>query len=666
MGKSVQRNGYSALSASVMVMSIATIVARRVLGPSPWLDYAAIAALFALTITVIDMVLAVLLKPWRYFNRQFWIGLLFGAISGLAGGLLYVSDYGVPTGLTYEQLAGPAESWARLTRVVVIAAIINAFLHLAEQIYLLRHSLGHRRHEGLAILLASVAAIVLAAFVAAGAPDWIGRPANFATAGLVDWIGTGRCGPWPDGPSRVSSDECSLGILRTYQIITIVGVSALMTVLYYGRALSLSRGRLMFALAGLAFLLGATYALLYFSGTYNQLLPLKDPLITAALTAMWVAYVGFLIGILRWARNMALNEALIDAFKNREAFGAMLSSRLGRKLTDFSPGSSFDDTVDAVVDDAKENNWLHALIVNARFSRPDHAGLSAVADRAGVGILPPEPANIDRVAEQLHIDGPTPEIKFQRIVRSGAGFIPPADWDLRKAKIEKCVCRVEQDGVPLGTGFLVKPDLVLTNFHVVEPYIKSKAWAGVQCRFDYKAAISTGVIYQLSAHQPEVASSPPSSWDLNPNAAGPEPDKLDFALIRLAEPAGNLPLGQSPEANAPVRGHIDLSKVKEQKISKDAIVLIMQHPRGGPLQQDIGFITDVIKDGLRLRHSANTLEGSSGAPCFAIHDLTPVAIHHLGAGWESQPGSLYNQAISLKIIIEAIARAGPDAPQLDQ
>ena len=46
-------------------------------------------------------------------------------------------------------------------------------------------------------------------------------------------------------------------------------------------------------------------------------------------------------------------------------------------------------------------------------------------------------------------------------------FINPSEWFERLAPIEFRVCRIEAHGQPLGTGFLVGPDLVLTNYHVV-------------------------------------------------------------------------------------------------------------------------------------------------------------------------------------------------------
>src|SRR5206468_574258 len=68
--------------------------------------------------------------------------------------------------------------------------------------------------------------------------------------------------------------------------------------------------------------------------------------------------------------------------------------------------------------------------------------------------------------------------------------LPPFDfavWREKMALIEGQVCRVELNGNAAGTGFLVGPDAVLTNYHVLESVLKGTRPPGeVTCRFDYK------------------------------------------------------------------------------------------------------------------------------------------------------------------------------------
>jgi hypothetical protein len=57
---------------------------------------------------------------------------------------------------------------------------------------------------------------------------------------------------------------------------------------------------------------------------------------------------------------------------------------------------------------------------------------------------------------------------LQRNVRPYLAKLDIRVWQDRLVKIERQVCRVELEGNALGTGFLVGPDTVLTNWHVFE------------------------------------------------------------------------------------------------------------------------------------------------------------------------------------------------------
>ena len=54
------------------------------------------------------------------------------------------------------------------------------------------------------------------------------------------------------------------------------------------------------------------------------------------------------------------------------------------------------------------------------------------------------------------------------------------------AQIERRVCRVELEGNAVGTGFLVGPDTVLTNWHVFEAAKNQGKIDALGCRFDYE------------------------------------------------------------------------------------------------------------------------------------------------------------------------------------
>src|SRR5262249_29997472 len=142
---------------------------------------------------------------------------------------------------------------------------------------------------------------------------------------------------------------------------------------------------------------------------------------------------------------------------------------------------------------------------------------------------------------------------LERTLRERGGIEDFVLWSNKLLQFRSQICRIEDPRVPtnaLGTGFLVGPDLVLTNYHVVEKYIENDPRIGAEvrdtkelrCRFDY-AVESTGE----NAGTPKSLASGPG-WlvdyakysHVDPGDQGglPQSTELDYALLRLSEPVG--------------------------------------------------------------------------------------------------------------------------------
>jgi Effector-associated domain 1 len=102
---------------------------------------------------------------------------------------------------------------------------------------------------------------------------------------------------------------------------------------------------------------------------------------------------------------------------------------------------------------------------------------------------------------------------LERLVRETTAYIDPEIWLQKAGKLQVCVCRIEiallTGGKIYGTGFLIAPDLVMTNYHVVECVAaredNSKSYVGplaraedVVCRFDYKV-LANGMVNEGSS-----------------------------------------------------------------------------------------------------------------------------------------------------------------------
>jgi len=290
------------------------------------------------------------------------------------------------------------------------------------------------------------------------------------------------------------------------------------------------------------------------------------------------------------------------------------------------------------IEHARRDDWLPDLVAAARERRPRNVDIARIADDLGLTIAGPR------------LDNPT-GTTLEALVQANAKFITPAIFRERLAFLEGQVCWIEIPGRG-GTGFLVGPDLVLTNQHVIDPVEKGLArWQDVRCLFDYREPV-VGALGTKKGTEVGLAdgwlvdSLPPSQFDWDP-ALGDATDKeLDFALVRLAEPVGDLPLGgASADPSAEPRMWITVAD-PPPTLAAGNQVFLLQHPKGEPLQMAVGKVTKFNSAGTRVRYDANSKDGSSGSPCFDA-DLQLVALHH--AHDRAYPPA-WNQAVPMASI----------------
>jgi hypothetical protein len=161
-----------------------------------------------------------------------------------------------------------------------------------------------------------------------------------------------------------------------------------------------------------------------------------------------------------------------------------------------------------------------------------------------------------------------------------------------------CVCRIERpDQTAVGTGFLIGPDLVLTNRHVVD----AAQTSNIQLRFRY-TSMAGGIVVGLRSKE-----SIPRFSDV---------DELDFAALRVERPLSSRDGIES----------IELTDVKIP-VSGDALS-ILQHPGGGPVKLALttNGVIRTFPERSAIRYVTAAMGGSSGSPCFN-EDWKVVAIH---------------------------------------
>lgn len=345
---------------------------------------------------------------------------------------------------------------------------------------------------------------------------------------------------------------------------------------------------------------------------------------------------------IRGAQLKRAVDAIVDAFPRPSKLAQLLEYRLEKNLDALVPPGSLADRVFELLQVANSEGWDLELIEVARASNPGHRGLLAVAqDLALAPALPPQLEAVIQARNRIH----------------------DADaWYRRLGKALNRLCRIELDDAPRGTGFLVAPDLVLTNYHVVAPRHQA-----LVARFDYRRV--AGKVKQGLA-VPVVAvldHSPPNRHDFEADPrAEPSIDELDHALLRLGRPLGDEPIGEPADPGAPLRGWFAAAQPPSASFAPGAPLVIVQHPSGGPvaLAYDTQSILGINASGTRVRYRTNTEPGSSGSPCFD-QDWNLIALHHGGDPGRPHPG--FNQGIPITAIVARLSRvAGITLPAMER
>lgn len=192
------------------------------------------------------------------------------------------------------------------------------------------------------------------------------------------------------------------------------------------------------------------------------------------------------------------------------------------------------------------------------------------------------------------------------------------DLALRAAR---AVMRIAvRDGT--GSGFMIAPDLVMTNHHVIH---SPEEAATAEYMFDFQLALDGATLPTRVAGTRQAG------------LFYTQPD-LDFTIVQIDSP---------PDFGPPL-------PLRPRIVDRDDRVAIIQHPGGG--LKKISFQGNYVAyaDARVVQYYTSTMEGSSGSPVFN-DAFEVVAIHHQG-GMLDEPGTnrryFRNQGISMRAVLD--------------
>lgn len=336
-------------------------------------------------------------------------------------------------------------------------------------------------------------------------------------------------------------------------------------------------------------------------------------------------------------RLRKFREALLSAYPDTKLLEMMVSDRLGEALKVFvNVNQPLEQVVFDLLQWATAHGKMAPLLVGARASNPDNPKLFRFCQDLGL------------------TSTQEPRSNLERIVSGNNVFLDVAKWRAELTRMEWRVCKIELAGQDTGTGFLVGPDMIMTNHHVVEAVIKGQYQPSqLQCRFDFKMSeegctIAMGEVFSL-ADEWLYDSSPSSFVDRMPDPKPSEPGdhELDYAMLRLRQRAGDMSVGDALHGER--RGWVSFPR-SPVHLSSHKMLAILQHPQGKALKLAMDLDQNIIinKPGNRIRYTLPTHPGSSGSPVFGS-DWQLIALHH--SGEPKHKGPTYNEGIPIEKIM---------------
>lgn len=376
-----------------------------------------------------------------------------------------------------------------------------------------------------------------------------------------------------------------------------------------------------------------------------------------------------MIRLLTGPEKVALRDALMehyDPFSIKE----FTEKRLNKQFFNYTTlYAVFQAQLLEFINQFTMKGWHGELIIAFLSDFPDHKTVQSLAFDLGIS------AQCYTESEQQLVDCGG----LQNLLDS-TPFLDVSVFLQQISKLERCICRVEitmkDDTEKWGTGVLVGPDRVMSNYHVFEDLItRPQSVKSAICRFDYNASADGTQIfpgYAIALHpDPKrqiIASSPYAELDVtgSPSLDTPWPiDKLDYALVRLEReidreaygPAyGGIPAPKTTESE---RGYIKVP-AERPAFFNGSHLFIIQHPEKAPKKVAFGFgkVDGMDAAGQRVRYQVNTLKGSSGSPCFN-EKFEWVALHNMGdPSWNPQ----YNQGVPVYRILEDLKKQNCSLP----
>src|SRR5262245_21790803 len=154
-------------------------------------------------------------------------------------------------------------------------------------------------------------------------------------------------------------------------------------------------------------------------------------------------------------QRLELSNALLSAFPRKADLNRVLFLRVGKNLADYAADGGLKSVVVDVIQSAEAEGWTRNLVDGAVAENPGNELLQTFYDTSWIALDTPKRSALET------------------IIRKAADFLDVDPWIDQLIQMSRRICRIEvetQIDVGFGTGFLIgRPDIVMTNYHVLAP-----------------------------------------------------------------------------------------------------------------------------------------------------------------------------------------------------
>ncbi len=320
-------------------------------------------------------------------------------------------------------------------------------------------------------------------------------------------------------------------------------------------------------------------------------------------------------------------QALLSAF-TRDSLTQMLSTELNKQFEQLVKDTDFDYQVFQLIDRANREGWAYKLLLVAASYNPGNPDLQAYAaslNLAAVGTPPTTSA-------------------LESLIQKNNSYLDAALFRTRQGWVETAVCRIKIDGTPAGTGFLVGPGTVLTNYHVL-PQVISGAVASCRRHLPVRLQAAPGRPAGQPGHRGRprrrrhvadrrhAAHGPGAGRRVQDGAPRPRRTRLRPAAARAGDRHRGAGRGDARHRQEQRRPAARLARLYDRlQFSRPTArsgSCSIPRPCRSSWRWPPNAVEQLNQNKTRVTYRTNTEPGSSGSPVFD-QNWNLVALHHMG------------------------------------